>query len=131
MKHVLLIEDDPQFVEIYRIKLMKLGCKIYAAKSVVEARKYLRDEMPDIILLDIMLSGSENGFDLLREIKSRLDETHTPVIVLTNLPEDHEKTAKALGAHDFFIKAQASIEKVMDTITALLKIPCDKPAVTS
>jgi two-component system phosphate regulon response regulator PhoB len=123
MRHVLIIEDDPQFVEIYKLKLLKIGCKIVTAKNVPEAKSQIRAEMPDIILLDIMLSGSENGFDLLREIQVQLDETHTPVIVLTNLPADHEKTARALGAKEFFIKAQASIDEVMTKITALLAIP--------
>lgn len=124
MKHVLLIEDDPQFVEIYKLKLRKLGCEITVAQSVREAKTAITSQMPDVILLDIMLRGSENGFDLLRTIKSKLiDELHVPVIVLTNLPADHEQTAKDLGASEFFIKAQASIEQVVQRITSFLATP--------
>lgn len=123
MKRVLLIEDDQQFIEIYKLKLLKLGCEIKTAKSVVEAKSCFFKDLPDVILLDIMLQGKENGFDLLREIKNRIDEQHIPVIVLTNLPADHEKTAKALGAKEFFIKAQASIELVVNKISAVLAVP--------
>ena len=67
--------------------------------------------------------GKENGFDLLRELQEAAELNETDVIVLTNLPEDHEKTARALGATAFFVKAHSSINQVIEHVSGLLVAP--------
>lgn len=120
MKQILIVEDDPQFLEIYRLKLLKLGYQIATASNISEAHKALRERVPSVVLLDIMLNDHENGFDLLRQMKETFSQAKTQVIVLTNLPADHEKTARALGASRFFVKAQTGIDTVIQTICGLL-----------
>ncbi len=120
MKKVLLIEDDPQFIEIYKLKLLRLGHSVQTARTVPDALALLQRDMPDIVLLDILLEGKEDGFSLLQTMRTKLTEFHVPVIVLTNLPNDHERTALSLGAQEFYIKAQTSINQVMHRITTLL-----------
>lgn len=122
MKKILLIEDDPQFIEIYKLKLLKLGHSVQTAHNVPDALMLLQRDMPDMVLLDILLEGKEDGFCLLQAMKTKLNEFQIPVIVLTNLPTDHEKTARSLGAREFFIKAQTSINQVMHKITTLLAV---------
>lgn len=122
MKRILLIEDDPQFIEIYKLKLLKLGHSVQTARNVPDALMLLQRDIPDMVLLDILLEGKEDGFCLLQEMKTKLNEFQVPVIVLTNLPIDHEKTARSLGAREFFIKAQTSINQVMHKITTLLAV---------
>lgn len=120
MKQILIVEDDPQFLEIYRLKFLRLGYKIITASNISEAHKAVREQIPSVVLLDIMLNDHENGFDFLRQMQEAFAQAKTSVVVLTNLPADHEKTAKALGACQFFVKAQTGIDTVIQSICGLL-----------
>jgi CheY-like chemotaxis protein len=79
------------------------------------------EEVPDIILLDLLLPGL-SGYEVLEKLRANNDTKTTPVIVFSNLgqKEDVEK-AKGLGANDFLIKANFSLDDVVAKIQEYLK----------
>lgn len=119
MKKILIIEDDSltaqsyaeHFADEYEVCISKNG-----EQGLQEAQEIL----PDVILLDVMLPGKMNGFDVLRELKQRTPTTHIPVIILTNL-DDQKKAALEFGAAECFVKANTPIDQVSAVIRTVLQ----------
>lgn len=118
MKKILLIEDEEMLVEMYKEQFKKSGFETVTAQNSDEVQKKL-DSSVDLILLDILLPG-ENGFDILKKIKSKKEYQKLPVIILTNLGSKETnkdlKLALSLGAKDFLVKAYHTPQQVVQKI---------------
>jgi len=121
MKKILLIEDDPFLVDIYSTKLKEVGYSVIAIKEGKEIMKILREEKPDLILLDIVLPYID-GWQILKEIKRKEDFRDIKVIILSNLSqkEDIEKGLK-MGADRFLVKAHYTPSEIVEEIKKILK----------
>lgn len=119
MKKILFIEDEALLNSIYQKQFgAKYTC--FFATTGQEGINLAIKERPDLIVLDIILPGNKNGFDVLRELKQNQLTKDITVIVLTNL-EDEKDSAKAAGAADSFVKANtdiAHIEKIINQYLA-------------
>lgn len=115
MKKILLIEDDKVLSQMYQDKLARQGFDIVAADTGPKGLDTLRSFRPDIILLDIMLPGGMNGFEVLQVIKKDGKLKNIPVIVLTNL-DSEKKTALDLGATDFIVKSEVVLTELVKVI---------------
>lgn len=117
-KKILFIEDDGLTNEAYEKNFEpKYECA-FALNGKVGIQK-ARDEKPNVIILDIMLPGGMNGFDVLRELKLRDETKAIPVIVLTNLGGQEESILSA-GAVACLIKTDvhmSDIEKLVSENT--------------
>lgn len=81
MKKILIIEDETIISFGYRLQLEQMGFEVMGvARSSDEAEALLKQERPDVIVMDIYLKGDKNGLELAREIH-RTDEI--PVVFLT------------------------------------------------
>lgn len=118
-KTILVVEDDEPLKRMYSIKLESSGAEVLSASDGEEVFEVLgaAKTNPDLILLDLMLP-KENGFEVLRKIKSEEKWKDIPVIVLTNL-EDHPEYIKNVAhaeVEEYLIKANVSVEEVMEKI---------------
>ncbi len=120
-KKIMWVEDDKFLSEIIARKLSMQGCVLFHATEGAEALRILEKEQPDLILLDILLSGID-GFEILKRIKSNGETKHTPVILLSNLgqKQDIEK-GKMLGAARFLVKAMMTLDEIIEEIKTVLK----------
>lgn len=120
MKKILIAEDDQFLVNAYQVKLTKAGFEVKIARDGQEAINTLSTFIPDLILLDIIMPVKD-GFGTLKELKENPLWSKIPVIVASNLgqKEDLEKSKK-LGAVDFIIKSDLSLENLITKINALL-----------
>lgn len=114
---LLVIEDDPYSVMIYRKFVQDMGFKVVDVASVSEARDFLSRDRPVAIILDIIFGGEAEGWDFLTELKGDKATSDIPVLVVTVL-EDRQR-AMVLGAYDFCVKP---IERV-DLLDKLSKLP--------
>jgi DNA-binding response OmpR family regulator len=116
MAKVLVVEDDRFLVSAYRAKLEKSGYEVQIASDGDEALAVLKTFTPDIMLLDLVMPRRD-GFSTLEEIKKDEKLAKIPVIVTSNLgqKEDIDK-AMALGANDYIIKSDLSIEELVGKI---------------
>jgi CheY-like chemotaxis protein len=114
-KQILLVEDDLDLQKIYAEKLKSEGYEIQIAIEVSQALSVLEETKPALILLDIMLPGKMNGFEMLERIKKDERFKDTPVIILTNLDTEKEQ-ALAIGAADYLIKANTDLSVLMEKI---------------
>jgi len=114
-KRILIIEDDDLLRQIYHKKLALEGFKLNHSSSGIGGLQLAKYFRPDLIILDIMLPGGVNGFDVLEALKKDPKTSATPVIVLTNL-DSEKKTAMEIGAAEYIVKSEVSIDKVVKTI---------------
>lgn len=120
MKKILVIEDNTKQRQIYEKKLAAEGLSVISAATGQEGLLLAKTEDPDLIILDIMLPEGLNGFDVLEQLKRDSQSKQIPVIVLTNL-DSEEKTARAIGASDYLIKADISLEDIVNKVKECLK----------
>lgn len=111
-KKILVIEDDLGLQRILREKLENLGLEVASAETGQAALNSVKNSIPDLILLDIMLPGGMNGFDVMEQLKKHETYKSVPVIVLTNL-DTEQKTALDIGAIDYIVKPNTSIDEVV------------------
>jgi DNA-binding response OmpR family regulator len=118
---ILIVEDDLKTSKLYLHKLTSLGYEVIATPSGQQGLVHAKEKRPSLIILDIMLPGKLNGFDVLENLKSDADLKSIPVIILTNLDSEREVAMK-IGAKDYFIKANTSFEDVVNRINELLGV---------
>lgn len=120
-KKIMWVEDDKFLSDIIARKLSTHGCQLFHATEGEGALKMLEKERPDLVLLDILLSGID-GFEILRRIKSSDKTRQTPVILLSNLGQrDDIEKGKSLGAARFLVKATVTLDEIIEEIGAVLK----------
>src|SRR3989338_8089056 len=112
MAKILIVEDDSQLQVIYQKKLSREGHEVFLATTGQEALLIATSKKPDIILLDVMLPGGLNGFDILEQIKRDATLKTIPVLILTNL-DTEQGTALSIGASDYIIKANTSLDEMV------------------
>lgn len=120
MKTILIIEDDLSQLGVLKTKLTPT----YRVLTALEAKigwNILLKEHPDLLLLDIMLPGGMNGFDLLQQLKNDATVKDIPVIVLTNL-DTEETTMRNIGVADYLVKANTTMDAIAAKIDRLLTI---------
>lgn len=122
MKKILIAEDDKFLSSAYRVKLAKAGFEVHMASDGQEAISLLQNVTPDLILLDLIMPVKD-GFATLQEIKANPAWKTIPVIVASNLgqKEDIEKSTQ-LGANDFVVKSDLSLDSVIEKINKLLGV---------
>ena len=120
MPVILIVEDDTFLSSTYRLKFTKVGFTVYIAMDGQEAINILQNVRPDVILLDLVMPVKD-GFTVLSEVKANDQYKTIPVIVTSNLSqkEDIDK-AKELGAADFIIKSDVSLDDLVKKVQNLL-----------
>jgi len=121
MKKILIVEDDKFLRELMVRKLSQEDFQIIEAVDGEEGVKKIKEVIPDIVLLDLILPGID-GFEVLAKIKEDPITSPVPVIILSNLGqrEDVEKGMK-LGAIDYLVKAHFTPNEIIDKVKSNLK----------
>jgi DNA-binding response OmpR family regulator len=120
-KKVLIVEDDTFLGGLISNKLTKDGFDVSYAKDAKETSAMLEASKPDCILLDLVLPGTD-GYGILKKIRENTALKNTPVIVFSNLAEEKDiAKAKELGADDFMIKSNFTLDEVSAKITGMVK----------
>jgi DNA-binding response OmpR family regulator len=102
MAKVLLVDDDPDIRTMMGLILKREGYEVATAGRREEALDKLKEDKPSVILLDVLLSGSD-GRELCREIKANEATRHIPIIMFSGHPGAALKF-ESYGADDFIAK---------------------------
>ena len=119
-KHILCIEDEPEMIDLIRLILGRRGFKVSGAAGGKAGLQAVRDELPDLVLLDLMMPDMD-GWEVYQQMKAEELTRHIPVIVVTARAQSIDKV---LGIHiakvdDYIAKPfspqelLASVEKVL------------------
>ncbi|PIP24315.1 MAG: response regulator [Candidatus Nealsonbacteria bacterium CG02_land_8_20_14_3_00_37_10] len=119
-KNILIVEDDKFLRELISQKLIKEKYNVSEAIDGEEGIKKIKEEKPDLVLLDLILPGID-GFEVLAQMKEDRNVTKIPAIILSNLgqKEDIEKGLK-LGAVDYLVKAHFTPGEIIEKIKKIL-----------
>lgn len=119
-KKVMWVEDDQFLSDLISRKLNHQGCRLLYSRTGEEALKILETEVPDIIILDLLLPGI-SGFDVLEKAKADPRVKNVPVVILSNFSQNNEiEKAKKLGATKFLIKASIVLDDLVHELQAIL-----------
>ncbi|MCE5270255.1 response regulator transcription factor [bacterium] len=103
-KHVLLVEDDEDILELLRYNLSEEGYTVDGAVTGEEALRLIVTKLPDLVILDLMLPGLD-GMEVCKMIKRDPKTSHIPIVMLTAKSEDSDIVAGLeLGADDYITK---------------------------
>lgn len=112
MKKILVVEDDVSLLKAYREMFKPEEFQMIEASNGQDGIARVNEEKPDVILLDIMLPGGMNGFDVLEQLKKNSATKQIPVIVTTNL-DTEEKVAKTIGACGYIVKSDTTKDELV------------------
>ena len=114
---ILLVDDDPQLIRLVRANLETVGYRVLVAMDAHSALELIEREVPDLLILDVMLPGID-GYELCQRVR---EFSATPIIMLTAKVEDTDKvTGLKLGADDYITKPFNVLE-LLARIEAVLR----------
>lgn len=103
-KKILVVEDDQAFFNVCATELKLKGYDVVHVSDGNLAVAKIKEEKPNLVLLDIILPGV-NGLDILRELKESDETKDVKIVMLTNFgTDDNISKAVELGADDYFMK---------------------------
>ena len=114
-KKVLIVEDDRA---IRRAMEFQIGQKyaVVTADNGEEGLAQAASQKPDLILLDLIMPKM-GGFEALKQLKEDPVTKNIPVIIFSNLSQETDvEQAKKMGAVDFYVKSDLSIDELMEKI---------------
>jgi two-component system KDP operon response regulator KdpE len=116
-KKILIIEDEPKIVRLLKINLESVGYEVAYALNASDGCKAVEKEMPDLIVLDVMLPDGD-GYSLCRRIREFSD---VPVIMLTARAREREKIEGFESGADDYVTKPFSTAELIARVRAILK----------
>ena len=119
MKKILIVDDEPNIVMSLEYTFKKNNFEVFIARDGKEALEILKNQLPDVIILDVMMPMVD-GYATLEQIKKEERLKHCKVIFLTakNKEKDIEK-GLSLGANLYVLKP-FSVKKLVEQVQGLL-----------
>jgi len=117
---ILLVEDDQFLSSLLQTRLQKEGFEVALATKGDQALQLLKENRFDLILMDIILPG-KSGFEAMEEIIASPQYGQTPIMVISNLGQESDiAKGRELGAVEYFVKAQISIDDLVAKVRGFL-----------
>ncbi len=116
---VLLVEDDPGLRDDIT-DLLTLHYHCLVADSGATGLQLARQHLPDIIISDVMMEQKDSGFSLLAELKSHIDTSHIPVVLLTALNDEQNRYRGMRYQADAYLSKPTSEQAILASLETLL-----------
>lgn len=122
MKKILIIDDDALIGKLLEIKLAEQGkYEVIRALDGEEGIKAIREQNPDLVLLDLMMP-KKSGFEILEEMRRESLGAGMHIVVLTNLSGANDKDrALKMGGHSFFVKSENTIAGIVEYVLSKIE----------
>jgi two-component system, OmpR family, alkaline phosphatase synthesis response regulator PhoP len=119
-KSILLAEDDKFLRRAAETKLKQAGFDVRVAVDGDEALAQAREQPPDLMLLDLLMP-KRDGLSVLKALKADTVTAAIRVVIISNSSKDLEmQNASDLGAVDYWIKSNLSLQELCDRVQRLL-----------
>ncbi|MBA4304388.1 MAG: response regulator [Sphingobacteriaceae bacterium] len=116
---VLIVDDDPSILLSLDFLMKKAGYAVFIARDGAEALDILQREIPDCLVLDIMMPEVD-GYEVLRQVKENAATSHIKVIMLSAKSRETDiQQAMELGADNYITKPFAT-KKLLEDIRLLI-----------
>lgn len=121
---VVIVEDNPDLANIYQTRMEMAGYNCFTANDGIAALYLIQSELPDLVLLDLMVPAVA-GDEVLRRMRASDWGKHIPVIIISNLNEaDAPSGLRDLGIVDYLVKANLvsdELEKIVSKVLSTSK----------
>jgi DNA-binding response OmpR family regulator len=118
---VVSVEDEPEIAELLRVVLDNPEIELVSEDNGTDGLALIRSLHPDLIMLDVMLPGELNGWDVYDAIRADPELTRTPIIMLTVLPEEPDRRRAFRGsAIDMYITKPFDALRLRSEVERLL-----------
>jgi CheY-like chemotaxis protein len=122
-RRVLLIEDDADVAALYVLQLRRDGIPLEHARTGAEARAFVRDRVPALILIDLKLPDVD-GRELVENWAGDPVSGAIPIWILSNtMPEDNLWWHTAPNVQRYFLKSKVALTRLSNEIRATLGLP--------
>ena len=116
MKKILIIEDEKVLLGLLQKKLTQEGYQVSIAEDGQKGMEMVRQDKPDLILLDIVMPKM-GGFEVMEELNKDEELKDIPIIIISNSGQPVElDRAKELGIRDWLIKTDFDPQEVIDKV---------------
>lgn len=133
---ILIIDDDPDFVEGLKLILKKANYSVDAAYNPKDGFKALQSKRYDLLLLDIMMGRGAEGIMLARKLNKDQKLREIPVLIITGIREQIAFLFPGQAVHPHLLPVDELVEKpveptlLLDKVSTLLKIAAERKAQT-
>jgi DNA-binding response OmpR family regulator len=125
---VVLVEDDTDYAELYRVRLESEGYNVMLAADGEAGLALIRDTLPDLVYLDLRMPKLD-GFGMLSALRADPETASTPVVVLSNYDEPElRERGMTLGVLDWLVKADVTPEALAERTAVLMRAEADAAA---
>lgn len=117
---ILIVDDEEHILELLKFNLENAGYKVTTSTNGIDALKKVKNDLPNLVLLDLMLPGLD-GYDVCKEIRKDPNAQNIPIIMTTAKSEELDKILGfELGADDYITKP-FSIRELLARVKAVLR----------
>jgi DNA-binding response OmpR family regulator len=121
MKKILIVEDEEDFRKILKSVIIKSGFECFDAGDGRQALKILKENRPDLAILDLILPDI-TGEQICKEIRKNKETSSMPVIMLTAKDSDVDRIIGRVVGADIYMKKPCDISILFDNIRKLLQL---------
>lgn len=118
---ILLVDDDPDFLEMHKALLVNHGYEVMTATSAKEGLEKVRSEMPHLIVLDLMMEKHDAGFSFSKQIKSDPLFKSIPILMVTAVA-DATGYKFSLEKDGYWMKTDEFLDKPVQPSVLLSKV---------
>jgi len=119
-KKILVVDDEPDISKLIKARMESAGYSVFTAFDGAEALKAVKENMPDLILLDVMLPKMD-GYQVCRLLKFDEKSKHIPIIMLTARAGESDKEKSVEAGADAYLTKPFQTEELLSKISSLLK----------
>jgi len=112
---VLIVDDDPEIAELIEFNLARRGCDILVARDGMQALRMARAELPDVILLDILLPDIE-GYTVCEILGAQPSTRDIPVIMLSALHESWSQSRRARARFAGYFQKPVDLRRLGESV---------------
>jgi diguanylate cyclase (GGDEF)-like protein len=117
---VLVVEDDASLRTMLRMQLERAGYNVRAAENGEQALEMIAEELPDLVLLDVMMPGM-NGYEVCHALKSDITTANVPVIMLTARSEQEDRIRGLSGGANDYLTKPYELEELLVRVRNILQ----------
>ena len=121
-KRILIVDDDKDFVESNRDLLEACGYEIFAEYDGVSGFETAKQEHPDLMILDVMMTHATEGFEIARKIKSLPELNAMKVLLVSGLTKDMRIPFRLDSADTEWLPVDHMLEKPIDPARFITEI---------
>lgn len=120
MKRILCVEDEQEMIDLIRLILGRRGFEVKGADGGIEGLKLIRQELPDLVLLDLMMPDMD-GWEVYQQMKADEKTRHIPVIVVTAKAQNIDRVlAMHIAKVDDYITKPFSPQELLQSVEKVL-----------